>query len=283
MTINKIGIVGCGLMGAGIATVCIQAHLQVIIRDLTEELIKKGIGSINSFLAKSVEKGKLSQQDKEAAMNRIKGTTNLGDLSDCDLIIEAAVENLELKKSIFVELDNICSKNVILATNTSVLPVIDIAMATSHPDRVIGTHFFNPAPLMKLLEIVQTIATSDETVKICQDFGKTLGKETVLAKDNPGFIVNRLSTPFLMDSIRMLESGAASRDDIDNAVILGLNHPIGPLRLLDMIGIDTVYAGASSIYEETKDTRYAPPVLMKKMLAAGWLGQKTGKGFYDYK
>jgi 3-hydroxybutyryl-CoA dehydrogenase len=283
MEIKKVGVVGVGIMGAGIAQVASQAGYQVIVREINEELLKKGIGSINSFLTKSVEKGRMTQPEKDAVMGRIKGTVNLSDFKDCDYVIEAVMENLDLKKKVFAELDQVCPKYAVLATNASTVSIIDIAKATNRPDKVVGTHYFNPVPMMKLVEIVRTIATSDETVKICQDYCKSIGKETVIAKDTPGFIVNRLGTPFMLDAVRMLESGIASRDDIDNAVRLGLNHPIGPLALLDLIGIDSVYYGASTIYDETKDPKYAPPVLMRKMVAAGWLGRKTGKGFYEYK
>jgi 3-hydroxybutyryl-CoA dehydrogenase len=283
MEIKKVGVVGAGIMGAGIAQSAAQAGYQVVIREINDEFLKKGLNSINSFLTKSVEKGKMTQVDKDALMDRLKGTVNMSDFSDCDYVVEAVVENLELKRKVFAELDKICPPHAILATNASTVSIIDIAKATNRPDKVIGTHYFNPVAVMKLVEIVRTIATSDETVKICQDYCKSIGKETVIAKDTPGFIVNRLGTPFMLDAIRMLESGIASRDDIDNAIKLGLNHPIGPLALLDLIGIDSVYYGSSTIYDETKDPKYAPPVLMRKMVSAGWLGRKTGKGFYDYK
>ena len=283
MQIKKVGVVGVGIMGAGIAQVASQAGYQVIAREINEELLKKGLASINSFLSKSVEKGRLSQQDKDAVMGRIQGTLNLADFKDCDFVIEAVMENLELKRKVFAELDQVCPQHAVLATNASTVSIIDIARATKRPDKVVGTHYFNPVPMMKLVEIVRTIATSDETVKICQEYCRSIGKETVIAKDTPGFIVNRLGTPFMLEAVRMLESGIATRDDIDNAVKLGLNHPIGPLALLDLIGIDSVFYGASTIYDETKDPQYAPPVLMRKMVAAGWLGRKTGKGFYDYK
>jgi 3-hydroxybutyryl-CoA dehydrogenase len=283
MQIKKVGVVGVGIMGAGIAQVASQAGYQVIAREINEELLKKGLASINSFLSKSVEKGRLSQQDKDAVMGRIQGTLNLADFKDCDFVIEAVMENLELKKKVFAELDQVCPQHAVLATNASTVSIIDIARATKRPDKVVGTHYFNPVPMMKLVEIVKTIATSDETVKICQEYCRSIGKETVIARDTPGFIVNRLGTPFMLEAVRMLESGIATRDDIDNAVKLGLNHPIGPLALLDLIGIDSVFYGASTIYDETKDPQYAPPVLMRKMVAAGWLGRKTGKGFYDYK
>jgi len=230
-----------------------------------------------------VEKGKLSQQDRDSTLARIKGTTNTQDFSDCDLVIEAAVENMDLKKKIFAEVDKICPKHTILASNTSCLSIIDIAMATSRPDKVLGLHFMNPVPLMKLLEIVRTIATSDETLDTGRTFGASLGKTVVLAKDTPGFIVNFLLMPFLLNAISMLDAGVASREDIDTAINLGLGHPMGPLTLADLIGLDTTLFVVSAIYEELKDPQYAPPPLLRKMVTAGWLGRKTGKGFYEYK
>jgi len=282
MEIKKVGVVGCGTMGAGIAQICAQSGYQVVISEINDELLSKGLASLNSFLSKSVEKGKLSQQDKDALLSRIKGTTNTQDLADCDLVIEAVIENMDLKKKIFTELDKICPGHAILATNTSCLSIIDLATATSRPDKVLGLHFFNPVPLMKLLEIVKTIATSDDTLEIAKDFGKTLGKTAVIAQDAPGFIVNRLMIPFILNAIRMLDAGVATREDIDTGINLGLNHPMGPLTLADLIGLDTLYFMAASIYDEFKDPQYASPPLLSKMVTAGWLGRKTGKGFYDY-
>lgn len=283
MEINKVGVVGCGQMGSGITLVCAQSGLEVIVRDIEEQYLQKGLSFISSYFTKSVEKGKMSESDREKALSFITSTIHLKDLADCDLVIEAVPENLELKRALFAELDKIIPANIVMATNTSDLPVIDIAMATNRPDKVVGAHFFNPPTSMKLIEVARTIATGDEAVNVVREFARKIGKETVLAKDTPGFIVNRLGTPFMLEAIRMLENGIATRDDIDNAVKWGLNHPIGPLALLDFIGLDSVYHGATSIYEETHDPQYAPPVLMKKMVVAGWLGRKTGKGFYDYK
>jgi len=282
MEIKKVGVIGCGTMGNGIVIVCAQSGYQVVVSEINDQLLNKGLASINSFLTKSVEKGKLSQQDRDSALARIKGTTNTQDFSDCDLVIEAAVENMDLKKKIFVEVDKICPKHAILATNTSCLSIVDMAMVTSRPDKVLGLHFWNPAPLMKLLEVVKTVATSDETLETGKSFGESLGKTIIVAPDIPGFIVNRLQIPFRLDAIRMLEAGIATKEDIDAGVTLGLGHPMGQFALQDLVGLDVTYAVANALYEETKDPKFAPPTLMKKMIAAGWLGRKTGKGFYEY-
>lgn len=283
MKIKKVGVVGCGTMGNGIVQVCAQSGYPVTVSEINDELLKKGIGAIDKFLAKGVERGKVSKEDKDATMSRIKGTTKLQDFSDCDLVIEAAIENMELKKKIFAELDKICPKHAILATNTSCLSIIEMAMATKRPDQVLGLHFMNPVPLMKLLEIVRTIATSDEALQIGKEFGASVGKTVVIAKDTPGFIVNVLLMPYLVNAINMLDADIATREDIDTGINLGLNHPMGPLTLADLIGLDTVLFVISAIYEEFRDQRYAPPPLLRKMVTAGWLGRKTGKGFYDYK
>jgi len=283
MEIKKVGVIGCGVMGSGIVQVCAQSGYEVVATEINEDLLKRGLDLIDSFLSKSVAKEKITAQEKDATLARIKGTTNLNDLKDCDLVIEAAVENMELKRKIFADLEKICPPETILGTNTSCLSIMDIATATSRPDKVIGIHFFNPVPMMKLLEIVKTIATSDETVAAVRKFGESTGKTVVIAQDAPGFIVNRLMVPFLLNAIRMLESGVASREDIDNGVNLGLNHPMGPLTLSDLIGLDTLIFIANATYEETRDPQWVAPILLKKMVAAGWLGRKTGKGFYDYK
>jgi 3-hydroxybutyryl-CoA dehydrogenase len=280
--IKKVGVVGCGLMGSGIAQVCAQSGYQVVVSEINDELLKRGMASISSRLAKNVEKGKLSAEDRDSTLGRIKGTTSTKDFADCDLVIEAIIENMELKQKMFAELDKVCPPETILATNTSVLSVIDIATATARPDRVLGLHFFSPVPLMQLVEVIKTIATSDDTVKVAVELVGSLGKTAIIAKDTPGFVVNRQLAPFIMNAIRMLEDGVASREDIDAGVKLGLNHPIGPLQLADFIGLDTVYFGAIDMYDKFKEPQYAPPVLLRKMVAAGWLGRKTGKGFYDY-
>ncbi len=283
MKIKKVGVVGCGTMGAGIAQVCAQSGYQVDVSEINKELLNKGLASINSSLAKAVERGKLSPQDKDATISRIKGTIQNQDFSDCDLMIEVAVELIEVKKKIFAELDKICPEHAILASNTSCLSIIDMAIVTRRPEKVLGTHFFNPVPLMKLLEIVTTIATSEDTLKTAKDFGNTVGKTVIIARDMPGFVVNRLLVPFILNAINMLDSGVATKEDIDTGINLGLNHPMGPLTLADFIGLDTLYFIANSMYDEFKDPQYASPPLLRKMVTAKWLGRKTGKGFYEYK
>ncbi len=284
MEIKKVGVVGCGTMGSGIVITCAQSGYQVVASEVNDQLLKKGLDMVDKFLGKSVEKGKLAQKDKDAIVGRIKGTTNFADFKDCDLVIEAAIENMDLKKKIFAELDKVCAKpNAILGTNTSCLSIIEMAMATKRPDKVVGLHFFNPVPIMTCLEIVKTIATSNEVLETAKAFGKSLGKSIVIAKDTPGFLVNYLLMPYLMDAIGMYEAGVATKEDIDTAIHLGLNHPMGPLTLADLIGLDTVLFVTTAIYDEFKDVSYAPPPLLRKMVTAGWLGRKTGKGFYDYK
>ena len=282
MEINKVGVVGCGQMGSGITQVCAQAGYQVIVSEINSELLNKGLAFIDSRLGRDVEKDRLSPQDKENILNRIKGTTNKGDFADCDLVIEAAIESMDLKKKIFAELDRTCPKDAILATNTSCLSIIDMAMATSRPDKVLGLHFMHPVPVMKLLEIIKTIATSNETLETGQAFGKSLGKTIVTAPDTPGFIVNRLLIPYLLNAIRMLDIGVATKEDIDAGISMGLNHPMGPLTLADLIGNDTVFFVANALYDELREPQYAPPSLLRKMVTAGWLGRKTEKGFYEY-
>jgi len=283
MEIKKVGVVGCGTMGAGIAQVSAQSGYEVVVLENNEELLKKGISSINSFLTKGVEKGKVSQQDKDSALARIKGTIEYKDFYDCDLAIEAVNENMGLKKEIFAELDKVCPDHAILSSNTSSLSIIDMASVTNRPEKVLGLHFMNPVLLMKLLEIVKSIATSDVVLETCKEFGKSLGKTVIVAKDTPGFIVNYLQYPFRLNAIRMLETGIATKEDIDTAAKLALGHPMGPLELQDLVGLDVTFSGSLAVYEATKDPNFMPPVLMQKMIAAGWLGRKTGKGFYEYK
>jgi 3-hydroxybutyryl-CoA dehydrogenase len=283
MEIKKVGVVGCGQMGGGIAQVCAQSGYPVIVSEMNDELLKKGLASIDASLTRSVQKERITQQDRDTTLARIKGTTDTGDFGDCDLVIEAAIENINLKKEIFGKLDKACPKHAILATNTSCLSIIDMAVATKRPDKVLGLHFFNPVPVMKLLEIVRTVATSEETLQVGKDFGRSVGKTIVIAQDAPGFIVNRLMVPQILNAIRMLESGVAAREGIDTGMTLGLNHPMGPLALADLVGLDTILFIADGIYDEFRDAQYASPTLLRKMVTAGWLGRKTGRGFYDYK
>jgi 3-hydroxybutyryl-CoA dehydrogenase len=283
MEIKKVGVIGCGVMGAGIAQICAQSKYQVVVKDVDIEKVNKGISSINAFLSKSIEKGKITADDKTAALNRIMPTIDVNNLADCDLIIEAVFEDLELKRKTFAELDTICKKDTIFITNTSALSVIDIAKATNRIDKLAGMHFFNPVPIMKLVEVIKTIATSEETLKTAADFGRSLGKTIVVCKDTPGFIVSRLSMGLAINAIRLVENGVATVEDIDNACILGLNYPMGPLAMADFAGLDILCRGASDMYQRFGDAQYAPPVLLQKMVALGWHGRKTGRGFYEYK
>ncbi len=282
MDIKKVGVVGCGQMGSGIAQVSARAGYEVTVSEISGELLNKGLAAIESSLDRSVRKQRITQEDRDATLARLKGTTDTGDFSGCDLVIEAAVENIDLKKKIFGELDGICPERTILATNTSCLSVTDMAAATGRPDRVLGMHFFNPVPVMKLLEIIRTPATGEATLETAKKYAESLGKTYVIVEDSPGFIVNRLITPQIINAIRMLESGIATAADIDTAMSLGLNYPMGPLALADLIGLDTFLFIADGINDKLNDERYAAPALLKEMVAAGQLGRKTGKGFFEY-
>jgi 3-hydroxybutyryl-CoA dehydrogenase len=282
MTIKTLGVVGCGLMGSGIAQVSAQAGFKTIAREVNDDLLKKGLARIEGFLAKSVEKGKMTAEQKASTLANLTGTTKLTDLKGCDLIIEAAIENIDLKKEIFGELDKVCPATTIFASNTSSLTITEMAAATKRPDRFVGLHFFNPVPLMKLVEVVRTIATSKETFDAAFAFGKSLGKEPIACKDNSGFVVNLLLVPYLLDAIRVVENGVASVEDIDKGMVLGCGHPMGPLTLLDFVGLDTTYYIAEIMFNEYRQEKYAAPPLLRKMVLAGYLGKKSGKGFYDY-
>ncbi len=282
MAIKTVGVVGCGLMGSGIAHVSAQAGYKTVVREVTDELLKKGLTRIDGFLSKSVERGKLTVEQKTATLSNITGTTALSDLKDCDFIIEAAIENIEKKKEIFGELDKLCPPHAIFSSNTSSLTITEMAAATKRPGRFVGMHFFNPVPLMKLVEVVRTIATSQETFDTAFAFGKSLGKEPIACKDNSGFVVNLLLVPYLLDAIRAVENGVASVEDIDKGMMLGCSYPMGPLTLLDFVGLDTTYYIAEIMFNEYRQEKYAPPPLLRKMVLAGYLGRKSGKGFYDY-
>ena len=283
MRIQKVGVVGCGLMGSGIVETCARSGYHVVVREVNDALLEKGLQRIKASMAKAVEKGKLPQEDMNAAWNRIKGTIVLEDLKESDLVIEAALENMGEKKQIFAAMDKLCAPHAIIASNTSSLCITEMASVTRRTDKVLGMHFFNPVPVMPLLEIVRTILTSEKTLHTAQEFGTSLGKTTIVAKDTPGFIVNLLLVPYLLTAVRALENGVATREDIDSGMKLGCNHPMGPLTLLDFVGLDTAYYIANIMYDEFKEPHYAPPPLLKRMVLAGHYGRKTGKGFYDYK
>jgi 3-hydroxybutyryl-CoA dehydrogenase len=280
--VQKVGVIGCGIMGSGIVEVCAKAGADVTYVEVSDEKAERGKASIEKSLGKAVDRGKIPAEDRDAALGRITSSTDMGELADVDLVIEAATENLETKLEIFRTLDKVTRPEIILATNTSSLPIIQMAMVTERPDKVIGTHFFNPPPVMKLLEVIRAITTSDETVEFVKGFSERLGKTTVMAKDRAGFIVNYLLTYYLNSAIRMLDEEFATKEDIDTAVKLGLSHPLGPFELLDLIGLDTMMAVAEVLYDEFRDPDVAPPPLARRMVQAGFLGRKTGKGFYDY-
>jgi 3-hydroxybutyryl-CoA dehydrogenase len=283
MDIQTIGVVGCGLMGSGIVEVAARAGFNVIVSEPTEDFLQAGLARIDKSLARAVKKGKLSDEEAQAIKARITGVVGLDAFKDADLVIEAAPENMELKRDIFQKLDAITRPEVILASNTSSISIAALAAATQRPDKVLGMHFFNPVPIMALLELVKGILTSDETLATARAVGERMGKTPVVAKDSPGFIVNRLLIPFLLDAIRMYESGLATKEDIDTAVKLGLNHPMGPLTLADFVGLDTTLFVADVLYEEYGDPNFKAPPLLRQMVAAGLLGRKSGRGFYDWR
>lgn len=282
MKIRKVGVLGGGLMGSGIAEVAVKSGYQTVVREVSADLAAKGLARVESSMGKAVEKGKLAAADRDAARGRLSTTTRLEDLSDCDLVVEAIIENLDTKKQTYGELDRICKPETIFCSNTSSLTIIEMAMSTKRPDRFAGLHFFNPVPVMKLVEIVRTIATSPETQDTVLEFARSLGKEPILAHDNAGFIVNRLLVPYLLDAIRALEEGVGTAEDIDKGMELGCGHPMGPLKLLDFVGLDTTYYIAEIMFQEYREKRFAPPPLLKRMVLAGRFGRKSGRGFYEY-
>jgi 3-hydroxybutyryl-CoA dehydrogenase len=283
MEIKTVGIVGCGAMGAGIAQVSAQSGYHIIVSEINDALLKRGLGIIDSILAKDVAKQKITQAEKESIQARIKGTIDMKDFAACDIVVEAVIENMGLKKDVFGKLDKICPPETIFASNTSCLSILDISTSTARPGKMLGIHFFNPVPVMKLVELVKTLTTSEDTFATGKAFTESVGKTAVITKDTPGFIVNRLMVPQLLSAVRMLEQGVASKEDIDTGMKLGLNHPIGPFALIDLVGVDVICFIAKAIYEETKDPQFIIPIQLNKMLIAGWLGRKTGKGFYEYK
>jgi 3-hydroxybutyryl-CoA dehydrogenase len=280
--INTVGVLGCGLMGSGIAQTAAAAGFTTVVREVSDALLAKGKGAITGSLNKLVEKGKLDAGARDATLGRLRFTTRVADLQACDLVVEAVTEDLELKNALWKELDGLCPAHTIFASNTSSLTIAAMAAATTRPDKFVGLHFFNPVPLMKLVEVVRTVTTSQESFDRAFAFGKKLGKEPVAAKDNSGFIVNLLLVPYLLDAIRHLEHGVASAPDMDKAMQFGCGHPMGPFVLLDFVGLDTTYKIAEIMFTEYRDARYAPPPLLKRMVLAGYFGKKSGKGFYDY-
>jgi 3-hydroxybutyryl-CoA dehydrogenase len=280
--VRTVGVVGCGLMGSGIAEVAARAGQDVVVLETSEELLRQGRARIESSMGKVVERGRLTADERDGALRRIRGTTEVEDLASADFVIEAATEDHATKVGMFRRLDEVTKPEVILASNTSSIPIADLGASTSRPDKVLGMHFFNPVPAMGLIELVRAITTSEDTMAFGRAYGVMLGKRTVESRDRAGFIVNALLIPYLNGAVRMLEEGFATREDIDTAVHLGLNHPMGPLQLIDLIGLDTHLFIADVLFEEFKEPTYAPPPLLRRMVTAGRLGRKVGHGFYDY-
>lgn len=283
MSIQTIGIIGCGLMGSGIVEVCARSGFNVLVGEMDAELLKAGLARVRKSIERGVSRGKISPEEAEATLSRIQGVHSLQEFAAADLVIEAITEQLEPKRDVFRELDAILRPDVIIATNTSSISIAAIAAVTQRPDRVLGMHFFNPVPVMQLLELVRSILTSDQTLATAQEVGARLGKTTVVAKDSPGFIVNRLLIPYIVDAVKLYEAGLATKEDIDAGVKLGLAHPMGPLTLADLVGLDTTLAVADVLYEEYGEPRFKAPPLLRQMVTAGLLGRKSGRGFYDYR
>jgi 3-hydroxybutyryl-CoA dehydrogenase len=279
---QTVGVIGCGLMGSGIAEVCARAGYQVIVREVTDDLLRRGLERVDQSMERGVARAKLTNADRKAARARIRGTVRLEDLGGCEIVIEAIIEKMDDKKRLFADLDGLCPPKTIFASNTSSLSITEMASVTTRADRFLGLHFFNPVPVMQPVEMIRGLGTAEDTLAQARAFCEGLGKTVVACKDYPGFIVNLLLVPYLLDAVRVLELGVASKEDIDVAVRLGLNHPMGPLTLLDFVGIDTTYYIAEAMFAEFKDARYAAPPLLRKMVLAGYHGRKTGKGFYEY-
>lgn len=282
MELKTIGVVGCGLMGSGIAQIAAQAGYKVIVREVDDGACEKGLGRIDKFLGKAVSKGKLSDEQKAGILGQISFTKSLEDLAPCDLVVEAIIENLDAKQELFAALDTICAPHAIFSSNTSSLAVGDMAAATKRPQNFVGLHFFNPVPLMRLVEVVRTLDTSDEVFDAACEFGSKVGKTVVRAKDSPGFVVNLLLVPYLLDAVRALESGVATQEDIDAGMKLGCGYPMGPFELLDFVGLDTTLYIADIMFHEFKEFRYSAPPMLRRLVAAGRYGRKSGRGFYDY-
>jgi 3-hydroxybutyryl-CoA dehydrogenase len=282
MEIKTFGVIGAGQMGNGIAQVAAMSGLDVIMNDISDEFVQRGLGTVEKILSRGVEKGKLSEDDKNAVLGRIKPSTSLKDMASADFVVEAAIEREDIKSQIFKDLDEICEAQAILATNTSSIPIGRIAAQTTRPEKVIGMHFMNPVPVMKLVEVICGIATSEETLKITWDLAEKFGKTPAKAEDYPGFIANRILLPMINEAIYCLYHGVGTREDIDTVMRLGMNHPMGPLTLADLIGLDTCLAIMQTLYDGFNDSKYRPCPLLRKYVEAGWLGRKTGRGFYEY-
>ncbi|MEO5988295.1 MAG: 3-hydroxybutyryl-CoA dehydrogenase [Candidatus Eisenbacteria bacterium] len=282
MAIHKVGVIGCGLMGSGIAQISAQAGFATVVREVSPNALEKGMGSIKKFLQGGVDKGKLAPEDMAKTLANLSGTTDFKDLADCDLVIEAATENLGLKKELFGALDAVCKPETIFASNTSSLSITEMSMFTKRPGQVLGLHFFNPVPLMKLVEVVRTLQTKPEAIQAANAWCMAIGKTVVSCGDSTGFVVNRLLVPYMLDAMRVFEQGLASRDDIDNAMKLGCGYPMGPLLLTDYVGLDTTYYISEIMFDEFKEPRFAAPPMLKRMVLAGLHGRKSGKGFYDW-
>jgi 3-hydroxybutyryl-CoA dehydrogenase len=282
MAIKTVGVLGCGLMGSGVAQVSAAAGFRTIVLEVDDNVLKKGLGRIEKFLTDGVAKGKVTEQVKATTLGHLSGTTSYADLKDCDLVIEAIVENVEVKKQAYVQVEAVVRPDCLMATNTSSLCVTELAASTTRPDKFGGLHFFNPVPLMKLVEVIKALSTSGETFEALYGFAQTIGKEPIAAPDRGGFIVNRLLVPYLLDAIRCLEEGLGTVEDIDKGMKLGCGYPMGPFTLLDFVGLDTTYFIANIMFDEFRETRFAPPPLLRRMVLAGYLGKKSGRGFYQY-
>jgi 3-hydroxybutyryl-CoA dehydrogenase len=282
MEIKKVGVVGCGLMGSGIAEVCARAGYETVVREVDDAVLARGLERLDQSMQAAVRRGKLTDEERTQARGRLRGVTGLDDLADRDLIVEAVTENLQAKQEVFRALDRVCGPETILASNTSSIPIVELASATGRPERVLGMHFMNPVPVMRLIEMVRAITTAEDVLEQARAFGESLGKRVIVSKDRAGFIVNMLLVPYLLEAIRMFESGFASREDIDLGMLLGTNHPMGPLTLLDYVGLDTTYFIATILFDELREPKYAPPPLLKQMVTAGFHGRKSGRGFYNY-
>ena len=280
--VRKVGVVGAGIMGSGIVEVLAKAGMDVVYVEVDDEHVERTRQSVERSMGKAVERGKMEASDRDDALTRITGTTSIEDVADADLVIEAVTEDLDVKLEVFARLAELTRPDIVIGTNTSSLPIANLAAVTKNPDNVLGLHFFNPPPVMKLLEVIRALPTSDETIDFARGFAERIGKTPVLAKDRAGFIVNFLLVPYLNSAVRMLEEGFATREDIDAGVQLGLGHPMGPLTLADLIGLDTMLEVSNVLYDEFKDPIYSPPTLMRRMVAAGYLGRKSGRGFYEY-